>query len=203
MAESGTAAPIVPILARLKKETRTHHERVEAALDLPSRIASFRAYESLLACLYGLYRPLETSLTAASRRTGPAFDWSPRWKTPLLVADLHSLGWSGDRIAALPLCTKLPRLDTTAQAAGCAYVLEGATLGGQIIRGEVARALPLHDAGVQFFTGYGEQTRAQWLAFGTALNEFVQQHPDSADEVVRSAEETFVCFEHWLLGAGR
>jgi heme oxygenase len=190
-------------MVRLKNQTQTYHEQVEAALDLPSRIVSLSNYEKLLASFYGIYRPLESRLAAMPRPAELGIDFSARWKTPSLVADLHSLGWRTDRIGALPLCRELPKLNSPAQVAGCAYVLEGATLGGQIIRGEIARVLNLRDAGVCFFTGYGKQTRSQWSAFGTAIDNYVRQNPSSADAVVRAAEETFTCLQRWLVGADR
>ncbi len=78
------------------------------------------------------------------------------------------------------------------------YVLEGSTLGGQIISKMISQALPgKADHALTFYAGYGEQTMPMWNSFKTALNEQVQS-PADQQELVHAANETFLKFSRWV-----
>ena len=77
------------------------------------------------------------------------------------------------------------------------YVLEGSTLGGQIITAMLKRQMEREsDTGLSFFLGYGEETPRMWERFKSYLNrEFsVQQQ----GEILRAANETFNSFHNWV-----
>ena len=104
-------------------------------------------------------------------------------------------------MAALPVCSTLPRVATFADALGCLYVLEGSTLGGQFIRREVAARLGLTpDRGCAFFAGYGERTGAMWKAFGAAVTAHADARPEDRDVIVAAAVETFTRLDEWFTG---
>ena len=82
---------------------------------------------------------------------------------------------------------------------GCMYVLEGATLGGQIIRRLLKEKLSITSAnGGAFFSAYGDRVRVMWNEFREALSQFAISHPDESEAIVASASETFAKFDHWL-----
>lgn len=55
---------------------------------------------------------------------------------------------------------------------GTSYVLEGMTLGGQMIQSIVSRELGIHrDNGGRFFHAYGDQTPQMWKSFCDWANE--------------------------------
>jgi heme oxygenase len=61
-----------------------------------------------------------------------------------------------ETIARLPQCQTLPVIDSGPTCLGVLYVLEGATLGGQILRREIASRLRLDaDNGAAFLDVYG------------------------------------------------
>ncbi len=144
---------------------------------------------------YGFYLPAERGLGARSEWGPLGFDFG---KAGLLRRDLAALGMTDARLGDLPLCADLPDLGGFAQALGCLYVLEGATLGGQIIARHVEKQLRLHEAdGCAFFRSYGGDVGAMWKSFGR----FVTAHasaPDIQDTVIRSACDTFLKLGRWL-----
>lgn len=191
------------MLSLLRTRTRELHERVERAMDLPSRLVSQTAYVALLARLHAFYLPLEALLQAVSGCAEIGLELAPRWKTPLLRKDLAALGRqrppeSAEVGTGGPV---LPKIDGLPRALGCLYVLEGATLGGRVIRREVAARLGLAEAdGAAFFCGYGERTGAMWSAFCGSLEGWAADHMGDRDAVVDAACETFLRYDAWLAG---
>lgn len=187
-----------PILARLKAETAVWHDALERRVDIDGRLGSVPAYRSLLGRFLGFYEPVEALLRSVEGERGLPILLDGRWKTGRLISDLRALGSSADAITALPRCADLPSLITAAQAFGCLYVLEGATLGGQLISRHVRRRFGLGPAGgVAFFAGYGDRVGPMWRAFGAVLTDFSTRHACD-DEIVRAAIDTFAAFEHWI-----
>jgi heme oxygenase len=126
------------LLEALRSGTGQLHVALEKRLPFFSPQLDAAWYRRLLQAYYGFYRPMESTLYDAGLIPG-GFDQALREKTPTLHTDLIALGVANQAIAALPLCLALPRLDTPAACLGALYVLEGATLGGQVLRREMAR----------------------------------------------------------------
>jgi len=186
------------ILAKLKEQTAEQHQRLETKLDILARLSSPQGYKSLLEQFYGFYRPLEIHLGSVMCLPGSLSNFTARRKTPLLEKDLLFLDSSERDLAELPQCRKLPTVESEAQVFGCLYVLEGATLGGQIISKHVADKLGYErERGASFFKSYGAEVRAMWCGFVQALREYATAH-DADDEVVAAAVDTFDKFEQWL-----
>jgi heme oxygenase len=185
------------ILAKLKERTAEQHQRLETKLDILARLSSPQGYKSLLEQFYGFYRPLEIHLGSVIP-AGFLANFTARRKTPLLEKDLLFLDLSERDLSELPQCQKLPTVESEAQAFGCLYVLEGATLGGQIISKYVADKLGYeHGRGATFFKSYGAEVKAMWCDFVQALREYTTAH-DVDDEVVAAAVDTFDKFDQWL-----
>jgi heme oxygenase len=132
---------VTTIRLLLREGTREHHARAEARLPLLDPALDRATYEWALAALLGVQAPLEDALAGADwHRVG--LDWGrTRRRAPLLVLDLARLGWAPAAVAAIPRCAAVPHPRTLGGALGCAYVLEGSTLGGQLVRRHVAGVL--------------------------------------------------------------
>jgi len=183
------------VLARLRTETRPHHDAIEAALDITSETLTINAYLGTLERFYGFYRPLEAGLGEIGKWMERGLDLAERQKAPLLEADLHALGVANP--TALPVCTDLPPHATVAAAFGCLYVLEGATLGGQVISRSVQKTNGITlDTGGRFFHGYGDRTGQMWQAFRAALVTFAVT-PGDQHEIVSAAKDTFSKLHRW------
>lgn len=194
------------LLQQLKQDTRRYHEQIERTLDLPARCQSLDGYRRVLAQFYGFYAPVELALAQITGLSNVLADLDQRRKTALLARDLAALGMSDDNLAAIPLCTALPALPGIPQALGCLYVLEGATLGGQIIARQLHQRLGVTPAGGSaFFSSYGPQTGPMWRAFGEQIVAYAMISASKDDrnavpDIIAAARETFRAFDHWLLG---
>jgi heme oxygenase len=198
----GHLSDTLSLLQRLKTETRPHHERTEAAVRLMEPGLTAADYRRHLEALYGFYVPLEAALSARLAGAVPALRAHERWKVPLLEEDLRALGHDGASLARLPRCPQLPPLPGLPEALGCFYVLEGSTLGGQLI----LRHLQRHFAGASvggfaFFQAYGGDVGPMWRAFGQAVTDAAAQAAsgDFDARVVKGAQDTFDAFGTWLL----
>ena len=121
------ATPSLPLLVRLREETRALHDSIEKSVDVFRPDFSEVHYIGLLQRFYGFYRPLEKLMERVPGIEQACRDYPGREKTSLLRRDLQFLGLSDAAVARLPLCEDLPALDTAPQALGCLYVTEGAS----------------------------------------------------------------------------
>jgi heme oxygenase len=187
------------ILTLLRERTHPLHHRLEERLDILSQIRSLDNYRHLLQRLYGFYVPVENILVPMTADGKiPGIDYRERRKAPKIARDLRAIA-PGIRLEELPLCTDLPRLNTAEQTLGCLYVLEGATLGGQIISRQLRESLGIAaEDGAAFYNGYGSDTGRQWKMFGAAATVFAAMCP-SYEPILASACNTFERFEQWFL----
>ena len=158
-------------------------------------------YRRHLEALHGLFAPLEAELARMLSGLPPELRAIERWKLPLLVKDLEALGHDTASLARLPRATWLPSLTGLPEALGCFYVLEGSTLGGQLILRHLQRHLAEAPAGgFVFFRSYGEEVGPMWRAFGEVVS---RASAAAASEefdarVVQAAKDTFDAFTAWL-----
>jgi heme oxygenase len=89
-------------------------------------------------------------------------------------------------------------IETTAELAGCLYVLEGAALGGQVLARELARRWQLTPrTGTAFFFGGGPvETKRRWSLVLDWLERAASAGVDSASAAA-AASVTFVALERW------
>ena len=179
-------------IQRLRRETEADHRAVEGALPLMHPELDTVQYIRCLRNLYGLVAGWE----------GRAFEIAPEWIRPMLAErqrkrllelDLAWFGASpkGDRHPALPPMNDLPSL------LGTMYVMEGSTLGGQLIARHVEKTLHLTEGqGDAFFRGHGDRTGPMWQEFCGMLN--MQVSDDRTDTVVMAAKAMFSTFGDWM-----
>jgi heme oxygenase len=189
------------ILPRLKQATAARHAAVESRSVLLDRQLSRATYRECLRRFFGYYAPLELRLLRSQAWHGAGLAYGDRQKTPRLSQDLAALGVTPEELAQTPLCHALPDLRSTARLFGCLYVIEGATLGGQIVTRHLQASLGVTpQSGGAFFSGYAEHTGSRWKAFGAHLTEFALAS-GADDEIVASANETFETLDRWLYPA--
>lgn len=200
--ESGQARPqgsgrLDPLLA-LRSETKAYHDALEEKLSPLVEGISPGAYVSLLRRLLGFYKPLEDRIVAVERLRAVLPDLEGRRKAHLLFADLLHLGMDEADLHCLPVCQYVPRVATVEEALGCLYVLEGATLGGQIITRHLKEDLGLDESGgCAFFYSYGEEVGPMWKSFRSVLHSRCP-YPEIQGPLVASARSTFVSLRRWL-----
>jgi heme oxygenase len=186
------------ILQRLRMETRSHHDRLDhhpLMVQLISTAVSLPLYETLLKKFLGFYQSLEPQLAAYDHWSSLGINLNQRLKTPSLLKDLRSLD-IGAR--DLPLAPRPEWIHNEASAMGTFYVMEGSTLGGQVITKHLAARLNLSpDHGLAFFSSYGADVGTRWKETREALVRFAEQsHAD--DMMIESAKQTFTALAAWL-----
>jgi heme oxygenase len=183
-------------LDSLRTATRAHHVRLEHRLDVLQHLRQPERYRSLLAGFLGFYEPAE-GLLARWLAPLPALRFDTRRKAHLLAGDLRRLGASEAELASIPRHAGLAPLHSEAEALGFGYVLEGATLGGQVISRHAA-SHGLDAAGLSFFRSYGAEVGPMWRRFCETL----ETHCNSAQAqagAVRGALQAFEGLEAWIL----
>lgn len=187
-------APFASVLQQLRTATAVRHTTLEARLPLTHPQLDLGTYKRIIEAYYGFHLPLQQSI---ERFLAPQVPDPAREKVTALIKDLHALGLSDLQIQVLPLCRALPAIDSVAQLLGVMYVMEGATLGGQVLRRIIADRLDIDaDTGGEFLDVYGRDTGRLWKAFLKQLAEF--DTPLHNAELVQAACATFDCFQTWL-----
>lgn len=185
------------LLEALRTGTGSLHIALEKRLPFFSACLDADWYRRLLQAYYGFYAPIEAALHD-SDLIPDGFDCVLRAKTPTLLSDLHALGLDDNAINALPRCNHLPTFDSPAACLGALYVLEGATLGGQVLRREMAVRLAVGaDNGGAFLNVYGAETGRRWKDFLDYLGRLPLDTP-AKQRAVMTARLTFSGFEQWL-----
>ncbi|GGK18529.1 heme oxygenase [Deinococcus malanensis] len=179
------------IMSRLKHSTLAQHLEVEALMPVLHPGLTLPAYAGLLTQIYAAVQPLEAGLQALT--LPEPFELPARLKTPLLVSDLQAVS------GATPAPRPPLRPQGVPEALGVLYVLEGATLGGQVIGRHLNSALGLTpETGAAYFHAYGARTGTMWKAFTQAMNREV---PIEAEErVIGGAQTAFEAFRRVLAG---
>ena len=114
---------------RLKIETHKSHIDVEKLI-IPriKKLDAKRSYTSLLKIFYGYFKPIEDKLDAiVDNELLP--DYAERRKASAILEDIEFV----NRETCETVWKDLPEIETSEQALGALYVMEGSTLGGTIL----------------------------------------------------------------------
>ncbi len=182
---------------RLRQATRDAHLRLEAEVDFDRRMTSLEAYRAFMEEFYRFVRPVETALRSCGLEELP-IDYASRRKMGWIEADLKDLGHTDETLEDLPEFSGAPPLTNAMEALGALYVLEGSSLGRQVMLGKLAERLNVRPewAG-HFFNGYGKKTGAMWASFVAALNDAGKSEQD-AQTIEYAALAAFAAFEACL-----
>jgi heme oxygenase len=178
----------------LRKGTADIHELIEQRVPVFREDFNLEDYARLVEYFFGFWAPVEERLSRLTTLRDPDLALESRLKCSLLRKDLLILGRDAMTVRR---CEKLPRLDTFLEGLGCLYVLEGSTLGSQIISRRLEEKLQLgEESGASFFNAYGGSVGSRWREFKCFVSASVK--PEHADDVVEAARQTFMCFYEWL-----
>jgi heme oxygenase len=180
---------------RLQDETKSLHEKIEQTFLLKKILLqkiTLNDYHLLIQKFYGFITPCEAlidSLTCKSVITN-------RRKKTWLDQDLKALKISKNN-DTFPMCIDLPALYYYEQVLGYLYVIEGATLGGQVITKMLKTQLHITpDKGGRFFHGYGDKTKIMWNDF--CLDLCTINHIELQNKIIQSASDTFKRLHEWM-----
>jgi heme oxygenase len=178
----------------LRKGTADLHQQTERRVPVFREGFNLENYAQLVERFFGFWAPVEERLSKLMSLRDPDLALQSRLKCYLLKDDLRILGRDPE---AVRQCEKLPQLDTFLQGLGCLYVLEGSTVGAQIISRRLKETLQLgKGSGASFFNAYDGLIGSRWMEFKGFVSASVK--PEHADTVIKAACETFMCFYEWL-----
>lgn len=147
-------------MARLREATTDQHQSVERQLNLLRPDLTLRDYSRVLSGFCSVLRAWEPQVQHHLSPVLPRLT-AGREKLPLVEDDLRFLG-----VSASPEPADLSGLHSVEALVGGMYVLEGSTLGGQILLRHLAPTLGVAPGrGASYFSGYGSSTGAMWKAF--------------------------------------
>ncbi|QHS60934.1 biliverdin-producing heme oxygenase [Chitinophaga agri] len=182
----------------LRERTGKQHQDLERVLIPRIKAANTpEAYTSLLQLFYGYYYPLEQHIAAHMDITFPG-GFERRRKAALLLDDIAAIT---NAPAIQPICCNdIPEIADNAQALGAMYVLEGSTLGGQVICQILSRNLSSPDLpkALSFFNGYGADTQSYWDTFVHYLQGY-NGDDTQRQRLLDAAAATFEHFRSWAV----
>lgn len=191
-------SPNREFLKTLRQQTHNAHMEVENVVNIPDKISSKASYKKLIAKFYGFYKPIEIYLKNSRVLIDQYLSLDQRMKTPWLYQDLTALGCHPTEIDEIPLFDTPLHLATTGELLGCLYVLEGSTLGGQLISKMLREnSLITPETGGRFFAGYGAETSQMWRSFGDVVCEHAVTK-EIQNEIIACANQTFAHFKGWI-----
>jgi heme oxygenase len=178
----------------LRAGTAQAHRELEAKLDLISRVSDRQRFLEVLERFLGFHLVWERAIGqhAALRCLHES-----RSRLPHLRRDLSALGRTHAEQAAAPLCAAAAALaEQPGEAIGSLYVMEGSTLGGQVIGRALAQAGWAPPGGLTYFNPYQARTGEMWRAFGAWAEANVAE--DQWQAAVTGANRTFAVLRSWM-----
>jgi heme oxygenase (biliverdin-IX-beta and delta-forming) len=179
-------------LEKLRLETVSDHDSVERSVPLMDEGLTRDTYVSCLRNLHGIVAAWEEWAAA----NAPAWIQpylATRRRGPLLELDLTWFGADHSH----KVRPALPEMTDPAALLGAMYVMEGSTLGGQLIARHVERVLGLVPGqGDAYFRGHDEGTGRMWKEFCDLLRTRVPDSETAA--VIAGARAMFSAFGSWM-----
>lgn len=184
-------------LALLKEATAADHRAVEDELPLLRPDVTLSDYRHYLTGMWSLHAPVERALGLPGLRAVLP-DVDQRRRLPLLERDLGALGLSRHDLASLPAAAPLSPPRRVPEILGALYVLEGSTLGGQILRRHLAETLGGAIAGALGYLSAYPHVGAMWKKFREAVDLYGAEHPEDRNEMIAAAQHLFRSLRSWL-----
>jgi heme oxygenase len=168
--DSSDGAELVRTLQTcLRNSTRAAHRDLDhhpllAPLVRPD--LSLDHYQYVLRVMNWLHVHFRERLISAIKQFAPASHFIPSDRPRWLADDFSWFGMV-ETASQEHFADRLSFRFTSAESVvGALYVLEGSTLGGQVIARQLAESIGVSPGqGASFFYGHGEQTQAHWKDF--------------------------------------
>jgi len=195
MAETNQTAPAV-FLTELRAQTRPQHEALEQIPEskiLTDESLTDAEYANYLSRLYPVIKAFESQIFPIVQHLVP--DIETRRKEPVLQQDLAQLGVNSKELPDYRFDTE--RI-TASEAMGMFYVIEGSTLGGKFIAGNIRKALGRGpENGARYFSIYGDSLGSKWKYFLEIFVKFVEDtHAGAA--AITGARFMFDDMKDWM-----
>jgi heme oxygenase len=187
-------------LQQLRGQTHAAHESLETtteATNLMNDAVTMQDYQRYLCIMYGVVKALEEEVYNASAHLLP--DVHQRLKAHLMQQDLLAAGLTPAQVNNLPQLPLHNAFITDAGRWGALYVLEGSSLGGNVIFRHLAKKLPLtQQNGAAYFNAYAQATGTRWQTFlqHFTANAVSQQQTET---IIAAANNMFERIRNWFI----
>lgn len=183
------------ILQKIKEETKANHQNVEKVLvNELKKLSSLDDYANLLERLYTFYAPIEDTLQQKIDASVIP-DMNMRQHMTNLRKDIEVVR----KNAVSTNNTISPvHIENTSYALGVLYVIEGSTLGGQIITQMLDKYLSVSTIKANnYFNSYGSETPKMWSKF----KEYISKSNSDIDQelMIQGAKDTFKSLQNHLV----
>ena len=201
--ESGPVQRPEGLREQIKKETKRCHDRIEAtplAQVLACGSVGNAAYAAYLLGLAGIHTDIEEAASGFGEWSDYGITIAEHFRLPLLMDDLEALG---SRPRQEEGADSVGRAWDFPTAVGAMYVLEGSTMGGQILAKRLMHVRgPSGAEATAYFQGHREMAMPRWQKFAMFLDAYGQQHPDAAGRVIEGAKQTYARIEQLMRDIG-
>lgn len=163
----------------LKSATSTHHDELERLMfvnEIMNKTLTKEQYKTLLATNYIIHSAIESKLhDALDTELKTALDIENRQKIAALKQDLVEMQLDKEALDTMDFDFLQQGPQNNAAALGAMYVLEGATLGGNVIQKKLKANPAFEGLNLNYYTVYAEQLMPNWLTFVKVLNSSVPE----------------------------
>jgi heme oxygenase (biliverdin-IX-beta and delta-forming) len=168
----------------LRARTAEHHHGLESGLQVEDRLSQDATRGPLIAGYFALYRKTEAALTPHLRDM-PDLAFCSRVRARRFP-DKTGLPWHREILVN----SVFPAIETSAEALGAFYVLEGSTLGGRkILQALKSQGVSTDD--LHFLDPYGQDAGVNWRMFLRVLERETALSQTTMNECVSGAIKAF------------
>ncbi|SFA38108.1 Heme oxygenase [Pedobacter suwonensis] len=178
----------------LRTETAHNHKTLESMMfvnEIMNHSLSIDQYKKLLTINYIVHQKLENALAnMLDLAIAERLDMKGRFKLNALEKDLDYWEISSLTLPGLNFELFIPE-QHTAEVLGALYVLEGATLGGNVIKKHILANPNFinQEGGLNYYGVYGDELSTKWKSFVMVINEHVAEA--DYERCSNSANQTF------------
>jgi heme oxygenase (biliverdin-IX-beta and delta-forming) len=181
---------------RLKTMTQQLHDRIEAtslAGSLASGHISAKQYLAYLQMLLVVHETIEEKAGQFDHWKTYGVDLDEHKRAHLLHRDIKLLDTSPQHTSQTPI----PDIQWDfPEIVGALYVLEGSTMGGQILSQNIAHLALSQKVPNHYFRAYGSKTMQRWQSYVSLIDAYGRDEPSMQSRVCDGAIKTF----EWILG---
>jgi heme oxygenase (biliverdin-IX-beta and delta-forming) len=181
------------LFQQLYAATKPAHRALERNLNLLKQPVSAVRIEQALKRFLGFHLVWESGF-------GDSGVFAPimmnRGRGRFAASDLAALGLPPEEIARIPVCEAAAELHRCAEITmGSLYVLEGSTLGGEVIAKALRGEPWMPPQGLQYFSPPNRHARSDWNQLKTWAE--ARFPPGTWDLIEQGAQETFALMNTW------
>ena len=171
----------------LKEKTKSLHDGLEVEFQsskIFDKTYTLENYRKLIYFNYLFLLHFENQVFALfSPEIADKLNLEKRRKLHLIQNDLSSLNIKKTEPQ------NLPEIKNEAEAFGFLYVMEGSTLGGNVIAKQLSKNSEFQNISFDYFNCYGDETGFLWKNFKETLDEYIDEN--QYEDVLSGANRAF------------